>query len=180
MRDMQHTILHTVQNYFTFIVFHTIKKPYQYHQVAALMLVQNIKQPTDFSIWRRSFRLESLPAFMKGSNDLVSQQAGFKTIATQASHAAILTLAATVLWISKENAFCFYPQLWKIHCKFYKVFRNVFRSYRLSAKVFQSLLGIRKNGQLFHKCKKHLLGLQDSLVIAQLLVEVQVFEPAHN
>lgn len=156
--------------------FNTIKPSYQDHQVAALMLVQNIKQPTDFPIWRRSFRLESLPAFMKDSNDLASQQAGFKTIATQASHAAILTLAVTVLWITKKNAFCFYTQLWKIHCKCFVTYLG----HTVSAKVFQSLLGIRKNGQLFHKCKKHLLGLQDSLVIAQLLVEVQVFEPAHN
>lgn len=117
------------------LAFNAIKTSYQDHQIAALMLVQNIKQPTDFPLWKRGFRLESLLAFMKGSNDLVSQQAGFKTITTQASHAAILTLAVTVLWITKENAFCLYSQLWKIHCKFYKVFRNIFRSYSLCKSI---------------------------------------------
>lgn len=56
----------------------------------------------------------------------------------------------------------------------------MYLGHTVSAKVFQSLLDIRKSGQLFHKCKKHLLGLQDSPVTAQLLAEVQVFEPAHN
>lgn len=117
------------------LAFNAVKASCQDHWVAALMLVQNINQPIDFPIWRRTFRLESLPAFMKGSGDLASQQAGFRTIATQASHATILTLAVIVLWITKENAFCFYTQLWKIHCKFYKVFQNIFRSYSVCKSI---------------------------------------------